>query len=43
MKGESRARQCESSAMDSRLETLKDNLESAVEGMSSEQLRWHMG
>jgi hypothetical protein len=28
--------------MDSRLETLKDNLESAVEGMSSEQLSWHL-
>lgn len=27
--------------MDSRLETLKQALESAVEGMSSEQLRWH--
>ncbi len=28
--------------MDSRLEKLKDNLESAVEGMSSEQLSWHL-
>jgi hypothetical protein len=28
--------------MDSRLEELKDNLESAVEGMSSEQLGWHL-
>jgi hypothetical protein len=28
--------------MDSRLEKLKENLESAVEGMSSEQLRWHL-
>ncbi len=27
--------------MDSRLEKLKKALESAVEGMSSEQLRWH--
>jgi hypothetical protein len=27
--------------MDSRLEKLKQALESAVEGMSSEQLRWH--
>ena len=27
--------------MDSRLEKLKENLESAVEGMSGEQLRWH--
>jgi hypothetical protein len=27
--------------MDSRLEQLKQALESAVEGMSSEQLRWH--
>lgn len=27
--------------MDSRLEKLKENLESAVEGMSSEQLSWH--
>jgi len=27
--------------MDSRLEELKENLESAVEGMSSEQLSWH--
>jgi Protein of unknown function (DUF1569) len=27
--------------MDSRLETLKQALESAVEGMSSEQLSWH--
>ena len=28
--------------MDSRLEALKENLESAVEGMSSEQLSWHL-
>jgi hypothetical protein len=28
--------------MDSRLEKLKENLESAVEGMSSEQLTWHL-
>jgi hypothetical protein len=28
--------------MDSRLEKLKENLESAVEGMSSEQLSWHL-
>ncbi len=28
--------------MDSRLERLKENLESAVEGMSSEQLSWHL-
>src|SRR5713226_5693842 len=28
--------------MDSRLEKLKENLESAVEGMSSEQLAWHL-
>jgi hypothetical protein len=28
--------------MDSRLERLKVNLESAVEGMSSEQLSWHL-
>lgn len=28
--------------MDSRLEQLKENLESAVEGMSSEQLSWHL-
>jgi hypothetical protein len=28
--------------MDSPFETLKENLESAVEGMSSEQLRWHL-
>lgn len=27
--------------MDSRLEKLKENLESAVKGMSSEQLSWH--
>ena len=27
--------------MDTRLEKLKENLESAVEGMSSEQLSWH--
>lgn len=27
--------------MDSRLDTLKQSLESAVEGMSGEQLRWH--
>jgi len=33
---------CESSAMDSRLEKLKENLESAVEGMSSEQLSRHL-
>jgi hypothetical protein len=31
----------ESSVMDSRLEKLKQGLESAVEGMSSEQLSWH--
>jgi hypothetical protein len=30
------------SAMDSRLEKLKENLESAVEGMSREQLGWHL-
>jgi hypothetical protein len=29
-------------AMDSRLDTLKQSLESAVEGMSSEQLSWHL-
>ena len=28
--------------MDSRVEKLKENLESAVEDMSSEQLRWHL-
>ena len=28
--------------MDSRLETLRANLESAVQGMSSEQLSWHL-
>ena len=28
--------------MDSRLEELKENLESAVEGMSNEQLSWHL-
>jgi hypothetical protein len=28
--------------MDSRLEKLQENLESAVEGMSSEQLSWHL-
>ena len=28
--------------MDSRLEELKENLESAVKGMSSEQLSWHL-
>jgi hypothetical protein len=28
--------------MDSRLDKLKDSLESAVEGMSSEQLSWHL-
>src|SRR6202023_452411 len=28
--------------MDSRLEKLKENLESAVEGMSGEQLSWHL-
>ena len=28
--------------MDSRLDKLKENLESAVEGMSSEQLSWHL-
>ena len=28
--------------MDSRLEKLKENLESAMEGMSSEQLSWHL-
>ena len=27
--------------MDSRLEHLRQSLESAVEGMSSEQLNWH--
>jgi len=27
--------------MDPHLEKLKENLESAVEGMSSEQLSWH--
>jgi hypothetical protein len=36
------ARKCESSAMDYRLEKLKENLESAVEGMSSEQMSWHL-
>jgi hypothetical protein len=30
------------SAMDSRLDALKQSLESAVEGMSSEQLSWHL-
>ena len=34
--------QCERNAMDFRLEKLKENLESAVEGMSSEQLSWHL-
>lgn len=29
-------------AMDSRLDALKQSLESAVEGMSSEQLSWHL-
>src|SRR5216684_4000821 len=33
---------CRSSAMDFRLEKLKENLESAVKGMSSEQLSWHL-
>src|SRR5262245_66123590 len=28
--------------MDSRLDTLKQSLESAVDGMSSEQLLWHL-
>jgi hypothetical protein len=28
--------------MDSRLETLRENLESAVQGMSSEELSWHL-
>ena len=28
--------------MDPRLETLRENLESAVKGMSSEQLSWHL-
>ena len=28
--------------MDSRLDTLKQSLESAMEGMSSEQLSWHL-
>jgi hypothetical protein len=28
--------------MDNRLDTLKRSLESAVDGMSSEQLRWHL-
>jgi Protein of unknown function (DUF1569) len=28
--------------MDSRLETLRENLESAVQGMSSEELSWHV-
>lgn len=28
--------------MDFRLEKLKEDLESATEGMSSEQLRWHL-
>jgi hypothetical protein len=28
--------------MDSGLETLRENLESAVEGMSTEQLSWHL-
>ncbi len=28
--------------MDSRLEKLRENLEAAVKGMSSEQLRWHL-
>jgi Protein of unknown function (DUF1569) len=31
-----------SHAMDSRLVTLRESLESAVDGMSSEQLRWHL-
>src|ERR1700741_513399 len=35
------ARQGESSATDRRLEQLKENLESAVEGMSGEQWSWH--
>jgi hypothetical protein len=33
---------CESSAMDFRFVKLKENLELAVEGMSSEQLSWHL-
>ena len=28
--------------MDSRLEKLRESLESAVKGMSSEQLSWHL-
>src|SRR5260370_23341353 len=40
-RGYKRRLKCESSAMDSRLEKLKENLESAVEGMSSEQWSWH--
>ncbi len=36
------AHQCESSPMDSRLAKLRKDLESAVEGMSSEQLSWHL-
>src|ERR1700730_2552048 len=35
------ARKRATSAMDFRLEKLKQSLESAVEGMSSEQLSWH--
>src|SRR5215472_8494587 len=33
--------ECESGAMDHRLEKLRRDLESAVEGMSSSQLGWH--
>ena len=36
------ARPGESSVTDPRLEELKENLESAVEGMSGEQLSWHL-
>jgi DinB superfamily len=39
--GPPQARKCESSAMDFRLDRLKQSLESAVEGMSNEQLSWH--
>ncbi len=35
------AGKCETSAMDSRLDKLKQSLESAVEGMSTAQLTWH--
>src|SRR5260370_10515770 len=41
-RGRKRRLNCRSSAMDFRLEKLKENLESAVEGMSSEQLSWHL-